>query len=104
MTVINPAGAAGAYRQVADSALRQGMEARGTAPGSSFQDLMKEVAETVSTTTAQAEQASAGAMTGKSGLKDVVMAVANADVTMQTVVAIRDKVIQAYQDILRMPI
>jgi len=30
--------------------------------------------------------------------------VANAELTLQTVIAVRDKVIQAYQDILRMPI
>jgi flagellar hook-basal body complex protein FliE len=32
------------------------------------------------------------------------MAVANADLALQTVVAVRDRVIQAYQEILRMPI
>ena len=30
--------------------------------------------------------------------------VASAEVTLQTVVAVRDRVVQAYQDILRMPI
>jgi flagellar hook-basal body complex protein FliE len=35
---------------------------------------------------------------------DVVQAVNSADMTLQTVVAIRDKMIGAYQDILRMPI
>jgi len=34
----------------------------------------------------------------------VVTAVTNAEVTLQTVVAVRDKVISAYQDILRMPV
>ena len=37
-------------------------------------------------------------------LADVITAVSNAEVTLQTVVAIRDRVIQAYQDIMRMPI
>ena len=32
------------------------------------------------------------------------MAVSKADLTLQTVVTIRDRVVQAYQDILRMPI
>jgi flagellar hook-basal body complex protein FliE len=44
------------------------------------------------------------AVTGKAQLSDVVTAVTNAEVTLQTVVAVRDKVIQAYQEILRMPI
>jgi flagellar hook-basal body complex protein FliE len=34
----------------------------------------------------------------------VVAAVTNAEVTLQTVLAVRDRVIQAYQDIIRMPI
>jgi flagellar hook-basal body complex protein FliE len=35
---------------------------------------------------------------------DVVTAITSAEVTLQTVVAVRDKMIQAYQEILRMPI
>ncbi|MEM6903398.1 MAG: flagellar hook-basal body complex protein FliE, partial [Pseudomonadota bacterium] len=34
---------------------------------------------------------------------DVVMAVNNAEITLQSVVSIRDRVISAYQEILRMP-
>ena len=35
---------------------------------------------------------------------DVVTAVAEAEATLQTVVAVRDKVIAAYNDIIKMPI
>jgi flagellar hook-basal body complex protein FliE len=34
----------------------------------------------------------------------VVTAVSNAEVTLQTVVAVRDRVVAAYLDILKMPI
>jgi flagellar hook-basal body complex protein FliE len=34
----------------------------------------------------------------------VVTSVANAEVTLQSVIAIRDKVVSAYQEILHMPI
>jgi flagellar hook-basal body complex protein FliE len=34
----------------------------------------------------------------------VVSAVAKAELALQTTVAIRDRVVQAYQDIMRMPI
>lgn len=50
------------------------------------------------------ETISMEAIAGKAQLSDVVTAVTNAEVTLQTVVAVRDKVIQAYQEILRMPI
>jgi flagellar hook-basal body complex protein FliE len=35
---------------------------------------------------------------------DVVTAVTNAEVALDTVVAVRDRVISAYQEIMRMPI
>jgi flagellar hook-basal body complex protein FliE len=44
------------------------------------------------------------ALAGQADLTDVVIAVTNAEVTLQTVVAIRDRVIQAYQEIIRMPL
>ena len=101
---ISAAGAVGAYQQAASAATQPGMEARATAPGKSFKELMTDVSETMAQSGAQAEKMTAQAMTGKADLNDVVMAVANADVALQTVVAVRDRVIQAYQDILRMPI
>ena len=53
---------------------------------------------------ARGEQVAAEAMVGQADLTDVVMAVNNAELTLQTVVAIRDKVVEAYQEIVRMPI
>jgi flagellar hook-basal body complex protein FliE len=41
---------------------------------------------------------------GKAEVVDVVTAVAEAELTVQTIVAVRDRVISAYQEILRMPI
>lgn len=51
-----------------------------------------------------AEDLSLKQIAGEADLKDVVTAVANAEYTLETVVAVRDKVISAYQEILRMPI
>ncbi|PCI45772.1 MAG: flagellar hook-basal body complex protein FliE [Alphaproteobacteria bacterium] len=44
------------------------------------------------------------AMNGKADLVDVVTSVQNAEMVLETVVAVRDKVIAAYQDIIKMPI
>ena len=41
---------------------------------------------------------------GRNRKKVTTIAVTNAEITLQTVVSIRDRVIQAYQEILRMPI
>jgi flagellar hook-basal body complex protein FliE len=51
-----------------------------------------------------AEELSLKQIAGEADLKDVVTAVANAEHTLETVVAVRDKVLSAYQEILRMPI
>jgi flagellar hook-basal body complex protein FliE len=101
---VNMNAAATAYTRVADSAAKPGMDARVGEPGKSFSDLVSDVAQTAAKAGHEAEKATATAMTGKADLNEVVMAVTNADVALQTVVAIRDRVIQAYQDILRMPI
>jgi len=52
----------------------------------------------------EAEELSLKQISGEADLKDVVTAVANAEHTLETVVAVRDKVLSAYQEILRMPI
>ncbi|NOZ42618.1 MAG: flagellar hook-basal body complex protein FliE [Alphaproteobacteria bacterium] len=44
------------------------------------------------------------ALNGKADLVDVVTSVQNAEMVLETVVAVRDKVIAAYQDIIKMPI
>ena len=41
---------------------------------------------------------------GKSNVMDVVTAVAETDVAVSTLVSVRDRVIQAYEDIMKMPI
>lgn len=51
-----------------------------------------------------AEQMSAAAATGDAELLDVVTAVSAAEISLETVVAVRDEVVRAYQEILRMPI
>ena len=48
-------------------------------------------------------QAQAVAM-GKANMIDVVTAVAESETAIQTMVAVRDKVIAAYEEILKMPI
>lgn len=50
------------------------------------------------------EETSIKTLVKKAELHDMVTAVTNAELTLQTVVAVRDKVINAYQDILKMPI
>ena len=104
--------AARAYLQAAQTAQRTGA---GNAAGqndagvqvggqSGFGDMVVKAATTASDASASAENAVASAAMGRGDLVDVVTAVAAAEATLETVVAVRDEVIKAYQDILRMPI
>jgi flagellar hook-basal body complex protein FliE len=51
-----------------------------------------------------AESISIKAVANEANITDVVTAVANAEMALESVVAVRDRVVQAYQNILRMPI
>ena len=53
---------------------------------------------------AQVDQVATGAMTGQTSTQQLVQTIAEAELTINTVVAIRDKVVEAYQEILRMPV
>ncbi len=50
-----------------------------------------------------AEKLSMQAISKEAEMVDVVTAITNAEVVVESVVAVRDKVIQAYNDIIRMP-
>ncbi len=50
------------------------------------------------------EEMAAKQAAGKADMVSVVNAVNSAELTLNTVVAVRDKVIQAYQSIMNMPI
>ncbi|MZR30605.1 flagellar hook-basal body complex protein FliE [Sneathiella litorea] len=72
--------------------------------GPSFAEMLSDAGTDAIETGVNAEQVSLEAITGNTGLADIVTAVSNAEATLETVVAVRDRVIQAYQDIIKMPI
>ncbi|MEO5375551.1 MAG: flagellar hook-basal body complex protein FliE [Alphaproteobacteria bacterium] len=71
--------------------------------GGSFSDLVKDTVKGAVDANRNAENMSVKALAGQADLRDVVTAVANAEITLDTVVAIRDKVVSAYNEILKMP-
>lgn len=94
--------AIGAYVNAARNG--PGMEPQGQAAGQNFADLVKGAAESALESGQRAEAMTLEAIDGNAEVADVVTAVADAELALQTVVAIRDQVVQAYQEILRMPI
>ncbi|HVY98424.1 MAG TPA: flagellar hook-basal body complex protein FliE [Dongiaceae bacterium] len=72
--------------------------------GDSFGDLLKKAADESVKAGDKSEKQSLLATAGKANVTDVVEAVSSAEVTLQAVTAVRDRVVSAYQEILRMPI
>lgn len=61
------------------------------------------MASDFATTLQNSESVAMEAMTGKADSHALVQALAQTELAVQTAVTIRDKVVEAYQEILRMP-
>src|SRR5438132_841181 len=83
---------------------QDGMNSAGGA-GSTFAHMVEEAAKNAADTQYKAEGLETQSLTtGKVELSTLVTAIADAELTLNTVVAIRDRVINAYQDIIKMAI
>lgn len=101
---IDPISAAKAYQAAARTMKAGGGEEAGATEGMDFGNLVKNAVTQATTATQQAERAGMAAAAGRADIVDVVTAIAAAESTLETVITVRDQVIQAYQEILRMPI
>ncbi|SDR61191.1 flagellar hook-basal body complex protein FliE [Rhizobiales bacterium GAS113] len=71
---------------------------------SNFGDMLAQVTHDAVSTLKAGEAAAISGIEGHASVQHVVEAVMSAQTTLQTAVAVRDKVISAYQDISRMAI
>lgn len=81
----------------------EGAESDAQGVGGSFSKMLESQLEDVVNTQKAAESAKMDAITGKGDITDLVTAIANAEMALNTIVTIRDRAISAYQDIIRMP-
>jgi flagellar hook-basal body complex protein FliE len=102
-----PAAAAAAYQSVskmgasaASSAMTPTAETGAGGFGQFLTDALKDSISTMK----QGEKMAGASLAGKADIVDVVNAVNQAELTLDTVVAVRDKVVSAYQSIMNMPI
>ncbi len=102
--VMNFSNAVSAYGKAFDQGKLPGLEARDQAPSQDFAESLRTAAESAVDTLRRGEAESLKAAAGEADITDLVTAMSQAEITLQTVVAVRDKVIEAYQTILRMPI
>jgi flagellar hook-basal body complex protein FliE len=94
----------GVSPQAAVRAYQQGEAADTAVSGSDFSGMLTRAVEGAVQSGQAAEQQAAQAIAGGADLTEVVQAVSRAELTLQTATAIRDRVVQAYQDIMKMPI
>lgn len=98
---IDPLSVANAYAQTARAGQAGGANASG---GDDFGSLVQEAIRQAGASSHVAEQQALAVAGGQGDIVDVVTAIAAAETQLQTVIAVRDQVISAYQEILRMPI
>jgi flagellar hook-basal body complex protein FliE len=102
------AAAASAYANVArlaDPAAALGKGAGGDAAGGqSFGNMLSQALNSVVDAGHKSDVQSKAMVAGKADMVDVVTAVSETEVAVETMVAVRNKVIEAYQSIMSMPI
>ncbi len=102
-----PAVAANAYASLArltDPAAGLAKAVGGADGGPNFTSMLKDAVSAVAEAGRQSDAQSQAMATGKANIVDVVTAVAETEVAVNALVSVRDKVIQAYEEIMRMPI
>jgi flagellar hook-basal body complex protein FliE len=101
------AAAANAYASLArmgEQTAGIGRAAAADNTGPNFSGILKDVINAVSDSAKKSDMQSHAVAIGKANMVDVVTAVAETETAVQTLVSVRDKVIAAYEDILKMPI
>ena len=103
----SPSAAAGAYAslaRLANPSANLGRSVGEASGGPSFGELLRSATTNVLEAGRKADAQAATMASGKGNVVDVVTAVAETEVAVETMVAVRDRIISAYEEIMRMPI
>lgn len=103
---MNPAEAAQAYLSVSSKFGKAGtpQATTGQAEVGGFGDLVKAAIEKTEDMGKAIDQKGEDIANGRADIVELVTAVAETEVAVETMVTVRDRVISAYQEILNMPI
>lgn len=99
---IDPTSAIAAYAKAASGKAAPGVDAAGE--GGDFGSMLSNALGDAMNTAKSSEMQMTASASGKGELIDVVTAVTAAEVTLETVIAVRDRVIAAYQEVMKMPV
>jgi flagellar hook-basal body complex protein FliE len=102
--MVAPIIAAKAYAAIQQVAGPEVAGSTGAAAGPNFGQMVTSAIHDAVGQTRNAEAQMAAQAQGKGNLVDVVTSIASAQTSLQTVIAVRDQVIAAYQQIMNMPI
>ena len=100
----SPTVAANAYASLAKIIDQSGAAKGAETGGPSFSAVLKDAIGSVVDAGKKSDAQSMAMVNGKANVMDVVTAVAETDVAVSTLVSVRDRVIQSYEEIMRMPI
>ena len=101
----SPTVAANAYAALSRMMETGGAEKGGqNSGGPSFGAVLKDAIGSVMEAGKKSDGQTMAMSSGKANVMDVVTAVAETDVAVSTLVSVRDRVIQSYEDIMKMPI
>ena len=81
-----------------------GLGAAGASSGSAAGSAFSALVSAVESSNADANAAASGMLHGTADISEAMIALQRADLTLQLTVQIRNKLVQAYQDIMRMPV
>ena len=101
--MITPLAVAKAYAATQSQATA-GLGGAAPAAGPGFADILKSALNDTVQASRNAETQMVKQVQGKAELIDVATAISAAEASLETVMAVRDQVISAYQEIMRMPI
>jgi len=76
----------------------------GTSEGESFGDTLKKLVDGVEGSSDQANSAVSGMLDKSVDVHDAMIALQRAEMSLQLAVQIRNKLVSAYQDVMRMPV
>ena len=103
----SPISAASAYAKLARLAIPDASVSKagsGDSGGPSFGKLVTDAIGSVVQSGKKSDGLAQGMAAGKANIVDVVTAVTETEVAIEAMVSVRDKVIHAYEEIMRMPI
>jgi flagellar hook-basal body complex protein FliE len=101
--MVSPGQAAAAYASAgAGRGLAIGAEAAGAEAG--FGAALNRAMEAGVQVGRNADAASTQALMGQGSVSDAVLSISRAELALQTAVSLRDRVVAAYQEVMRMPI